>query len=65
MDFIRLLPLSNSLNIIVVITDYLSKGVLLAPYLLIIILEGFAKLFILLYYILYRLLRAIISNRGP
>ena len=64
MDFIGLLPLSKGLNIIVVITDRLSKGVLLTPCLLIIILEGFAKLFILLYYILYRLLRAIVFNRG-
>ena len=32
---------------------------------MIIILEGFTKLFISLYYILYRLLRAIVSDRGP
>ena len=44
--------------------DRLSKGVLLAAYYLIIILEGFAKLFIIVYYSLYRLLRAIVLDKG-
>ena len=64
MDFISLLSLSQGFDIIVVFTNRLNKGVLLVVYYLIIILEDFAKLFITVYYSLYRLLRAIVSDRG-
>ena len=64
MDFIGLLPLSQGFDIIAVFTDRLSKGVLLAACYLTITLEGFTKLFITAYYGLYRLPRAIVSDRG-
>ncbi len=64
-NLIRPLPLSDRYDIIVVFTDRLSKGVLLTPYTLNIISEGFAKLFILTYYALYGLLRVIVLDRGP
>ena len=64
MDFISLLSLSQGFDIIVVFTNRLSKGVLLAVYYSIIILEEFAKLFITVYYSLHRLLRAMVSDRG-
>ena len=64
-DFIGPLPLSQGFDIIVVFIDRLSKGVLLAACYLTITLEDFAKLFITVYYSLYRLLRAIVSDRGP
>ena len=50
---------------IIVFTDRLSKEVLLAPCHSTITSEGFAKLFIAVYFSLYRLSIAIVSDRGP
>ena len=63
-DFIRLLPISNRFDTIVVFIDQLSKEVLLVPCYLTIISKGFARLFILLYYGLYSLPRAMVSDKG-
>jgi hypothetical protein len=64
-DFIGPLPLSDGFDMIVVFTDRLSKGVLLAPCHSTITSEDFAKLFIKTYYSLHGLPRAMVSDRGP
>lgn len=56
--------MSRGFNIIVVFIDRLSKGVLLITYHLTISLAEFARLFITIYYSLYRLLTAMVSDRG-
>ena len=63
-NFIRLLLISNKFDIIIIFINQLSKEILLVPCYLTIISKGFARLFILLYYSLHSLLRAIVFNKG-
>ena len=64
MDFIGPLSLSQGFDMIVVFTDRLSKGVLLAACHSTITSEEFAKLFITVHYSLHGLPRAMVSDRG-
>ena len=63
MDFIINLPLSQGCTNLLVITDRLSKGVILEPYSSLTI-EVVAKTFVRVFYRQHGLLRAIISDRG-
>lgn len=63
MDFIVDLPESEGYINLIVFTNRLRKGVILEPYISIKV-EDLAKVFIRRYYRYYRLLIAIVSNRG-
>ena len=63
MDFIINLPLSQGYTNLLVITDRLSKGVILEPCSSLTI-EVVAKTFVRVFYRQHGLLRAIVSDRG-
>ena len=63
MDFVDKLPLSNGCTTLLVITDRLSKGVILEPCESITV-EYVVELFVRCFYRYYGLPRAIVSDRG-